>query len=95
MYTLTQIAKDGFTSHDYLGYGFGVVNKEISPEYFLKSYLAWSGENDNPNAEIDINENIFAFVISEGGKEIFPLYKNQQYYIVTENGKTFKNLTLK
>jgi len=102
MYTLTEIGHDNVTSNDYLGYGFSFVSKEAATDYFLKSYDAWLGKPDARNC-VDleestlqnINDNIFAFVISEGGREIFPLYKNLHYYIVTENGKTFKNLTFK
>lgn len=95
MYTLTEIAEDNVTSHDYLGYGFSVVNKEVATDYFLKSYSAWLGKVDEISTLDGLNENIFCFIVSEGGKEIFPLYKNRHYYIVTENGKTFKNLTFK
>jgi len=94
MYTLKEIGSDSVITHDYLGYGFSVVNKETSTEYFDKSYRAWS-QVDEMDANLKMNDAIFAFVISEGGREIFPLYKNRFYYIVTENGKTFNNLTFK
>jgi len=96
MYTLKEIGSDSVITHDYLGYGFSVVNKETSPEYFYKSYCAYLGDSDNVILKEEvINEEIFGFVISEGGREIFPLYKNRYYYIVTENGKTLNNLTFK
>ena len=37
----------------------------------------------------------YAFVSTEDGSEIYPLFRNQRNYIVGENGKTFSNLTLK
>lgn len=38
---------------------------------------------------------VYAFIVSEGGKEIYPLFKNQRNYIMTDSGKTFSNLSLK
>lgn len=95
MYTLTEIGKDNVQTHDYLGYGFSVVDKEKSPDEFLKAYMAYAGENVTGITIENIEEPIFSFVISEGGKEVFPLFFLRRYYIVTENGKTFKNLTFK
>jgi len=92
MYTLTEISKDNVSTHDYLGYGFSIVDKEKSHEEFLKGYIAYS-KKEVLFSEID--EPIYCFVVSEGGKEIFPLFHGLKYYIVTENGKTFKNLTFK
>lgn len=35
----------------------------------------------------------YAFVISEDAKETYPLWKDEQNYIVNNEGKTFSNLT--
>lgn len=101
MYTLTEITGDGnVTHHKKLGERFSVIDRETSPNEFEKAYNAMypaprDGSERLNFKEADINKNTYSLIISEGGREIFELDKNNFYYIVTENGKTFKNLTFK
>lgn len=97
MYTLTEITGDGnVTHHQKLGERFSVIDREVSPNEFEKAYNILYKEPEVKLFPIElINENIYCLIVSEGGREILPLSKNNFYYIVTENGKTFKNLTFK
>lgn len=98
MYTLTEIAtdKENVPFHQLLGNRFSSIERETSPSEFEKAYNAmFETSSTNIIEEKDINPDIYCLVVTEGGKEIIPLSKKNFYYIVTENGKTFKNLTFK
>lgn len=98
MYTLTEVSveNENVTFHQKLGERFSIIEREVSKNEFEKAYNAFykSPENDLME-EKHMNKDIYCIVISEGGRGIFTLNKNNFYYIVTENGKTFKNLTYK
>lgn len=100
MYTLTEITttNENVTYHQKLGDRFSVIDRESSPKEFERTYNVIYQQPDAQGKYYelkDINENIHCLVVSEGGREIFQLDKNNFYYVVTENGKTFKNLTFK
>jgi hypothetical protein len=104
MYTLTEITttKGNLNYHQEIVDCFTVVNRETSPIEFENSYNCMYGypkieqeiESGKKIFELkDINKDIYCLVVTEGGRKIIPLYKKQYYYVVTENGKTFKNLS--
>ncbi|WP_395073915.1 hypothetical protein [Flavobacterium sp.] len=97
MYTLTEIAtgKENVSFHQKLGERFSIIEREVSQQEFEKGYNALYSNNEIIIDERDINQNIYCLVVSEGGKSIHALKKQNFYYIVTENGTTFKNLTFK
>jgi len=41
------------------------------------------------------DEDIYGFVVYNEGQSIIPLYKKSVYFMMTESGKTFANLSLK
>jgi hypothetical protein len=53
----------------------------------------YDGSTINAQYVSEMKELVYAFVTSEGGREIFPLYKRQRNYIMSESGATFSNLT--
>lgn len=98
MYTLTEIAtrKENVSFHQKLGERFSIIEREISQGEFETAYNSlYNKPNGGLFDEKDIDPNIYCLLVSEGGREIIPLYKANFYYIVTETGKTFKNLTFK
>lgn len=48
------------------------------------------GDIQNP-----IDSYLYAFLVYDFGKEIIPLWKDGHYWIMTESGKTFANITYK
>lgn len=38
------------------------------------------------------NENTYAVVVGNEGKIVYPLFKGNDYFIMTESGKTFEKL---
>lgn len=83
MYTLRQIQTNGVESILSLGGYYTIVRKEHSPEKFKEL----QGVNVHPK-----EEEIFAFIDGSGGIGNYPLYYNEHYYILTENGKTLDHL---
>lgn len=98
MFTLTEIAtaKENVTRHQKLGDSFIVIEREISPNEFVNAYNHFYSTPDDGGFKMQgINKDVYAMLTTEGGRDIIPLYKGSFYYVVTENGKTFKNLTFK
>lgn len=69
--------------------GFKYIHVENNT-YFIKSETEVKSAFDN-----EVEDQIYAFVTSEGGKDVFPLYIRQKNFIMTDTGKTFSNLTLR
>lgn len=89
MYTLRRIAGDGVQMNIALGRTYNLIEKEKSKFEFDKcyDYLFKMKEEDAAVSSV------YAFVSDEDGKNIYPLYKNQKAYIMTESGKTFSNIS--
>jgi hypothetical protein len=96
-FALRIIAEQNIETNIALGEQFNVLLKQfVSEEKWLDTYRAIFGQSMCTDSDIhEVPVNIHAFVISEGGKGIFLLKDNEYNYIVTDSGKTFKNLTFK
>ena len=40
-----------------------------------------------------VKDNIYLFLVYDGGSKVLPLYKNQKNYMMTDSGNTFANLS--
>ena len=90
MFILRNIS-NGLESNTILGDSYNLVEKERSPEEFFKAFDNWEGAIVPRNNE----SSTYAFILYQEGSKMYPLYKNQDNYIMTSDGKTFKNLTFK
>jgi hypothetical protein len=98
MYTLTEISidQDNVVYNQGLGESFSIIERENSPSKFETAYNAFYNKPDDKMFTLEnINPNIHCIVATEGGKKLICLTKSNYYYIVTDSGKTFKNLTFK
>ena len=86
MFVLRKISSDGVQLNFSLGESYTLVTEETNPKEFERSSLAFWKEAKP--------ENTYGFVSDQQGR-LFPLFKNQWNYIMTSNGKTFANVTLK
>jgi len=84
MYTLRTVFKENVQSNEHLGKHYTFVGKLESSEEFERTRALLQFNDDS---------NIYAFVTSEGGKEVYPLRNGFYYFIMTDGGKTFDNLT--
>lgn len=61
-----------------------VVRRVENKDEFERTVKLWS-ESDT--------EDVYALITYDDGKKIMPLYDGGNYYIMTESGKTFDNVT--
>lgn len=98
MYTLRRISGQGVEMNFALGNSYTVVNRFLSYESFAEDFKEFYGKPHvadlDPLADDD-TKGVYAFVGSENGINVYPLYTGQQAYIMTESGATFSNLTMK
>lgn len=97
MYTLRTIL-DNIQTNNCLGKNYQVIERYTNYEEFQKTYLQFHKKTHVADMDSESNnysKQTYAFVISNNGSEIHPLYIGNKNYIMTENGKTFSNLTFK
>jgi hypothetical protein len=77
--------RNNFLGNDYEL--FFKVNEDLEDEfnYYFKELF--------PTPELNEKECVFAILYNS--EKLIPLYKHHKYYIVTEKGKTFGNLSYK
>jgi len=90
MYTLRKITSKKLEFNQNLGESYSVFRKEKNEDAFLKMYVDFFQLEIVKDNETG---NCYAFVISENAKETYALFKDEQNYIVNNDGKTFSNLT--
>lgn len=83
MFYLRRIKHDNVIINIALGKTYVYINKDISNQEFKRWYESLY--------EDDEIEDCFGFVINFDGNPI-ALFRDSEYYIMTENGKTFESL---
>lgn len=84
MFILRRILKDGVEINTSLGEDYVLVRRVENKDEFERTVKLWS-ESDT--------EDVYALITYDDGKKIMPLYDGGNYYIMTESGKTFDNVT--
>jgi hypothetical protein len=95
MYTLRRISQEGVEINSKLGDSYVVVDREKNPKQFERDYNLLYGKETVLIELSDIKKQVYALVSNDGGSKIFELTTDSFYYIMTESGKTFSNLTFK
>lgn len=90
MYSLRKVSKDNVDFDTYLGKSFATIRKDHSPVEFEEALESYYGPKKNNE---ELIERIYAFI--DCNSILYPLSKNYQNYIVSENGNTYKNLTFR
>ncbi|WP_102980126.1 hypothetical protein [Chryseobacterium scophthalmum] len=96
MYTLRTVTSENRQNNQEIGKIYDYVDKdscytdfcELFHTAFERKHIADLDDTAN-----HYTKNCFGFVRTT--EEIIPLYKDHSYYIMTESGKTFSNLTYK
>lgn len=97
-YTLRRISSQGVQMNFELGNSYTVVSRFEAYEWFKEDFKRiYDKEHvaDNDPASDEDTKIVYAFVGSQGGIDVYPLFRGQQAYIMTSEGKTFSNLTIK
>lgn len=93
MFILRRYTSEHNEVNESLGDSYNLVKKEINPEEFNRTYKIWAGVGEDLIEDNLVTDGIYMFIIYKDGREIIPLHKASTYYIMTENGKTFSNIT--
>ena len=91
MYTLRKVKRKETINH-YLGKDYVYVDRFSNEDSFRKHYNNVFKENHEANLDYSSTEsskNVLGFLITD---IIYPIYKDESAYIMTENGKTFERL---
>ena len=94
MFTLRRISGDGIEMNQIIGDGYTYIDREINYEEFRVNFETTFGKKhvaDMDETSDDDTKKCYAFVCNSS--YVQPLYKNQSNYIMTENGKTFANVS--
>lgn len=88
MFTLRTVRKSDNAEDNFsLGDSYRFIHREWSPELFAKEM-----EKRCETAD----DNLYAIVVCGfGGDRMFPILKSDWNYIMSENGKTFANISYK
>jgi hypothetical protein len=95
MYTLRKIVANK-QHNELIGNEYVLIEKETNYEAFSTAFETCFGTNhrsDGDSESTQYSKDCYAMLICKGGGEFIPLFKTQSYYIMTESGKTFANLT--
>lgn len=94
MYTLRTITDNNIQQNESIGDKYSWVDKLSNYTEFQKLFL--EAFNENHVADLDptsttLTKECEGFLLYKG--EILPLFSKNRYYIMTESGKTFSNLS--
>lgn len=86
MFILRRVLRDGSEINTSLGEYYTLQLKEKNRSAFDEVIKMWSEED---------SEKVYGVVVYDDGNKIMPLYEESAYYIMTSDGRTFDNVSLK
>ena len=86
MFILREITKSKLEINTGLDIEYVLVLREKNNEDFKERTLFWNEED---------SKDVYGLVCFDGGDSIMPLRKESSYYIMTSDGKTFSNISVK
>ena len=89
-FILRRVFKDHSEINLMLGLNYKLIHRERSPERFEKT---WAQENILQDTIPDIPERLLAFIVDEAGENQYHVYKDENAYVMTSDGKTFERIT--
>lgn len=97
-FILRTVLPDGYETNRIIGSQYSYVNRETHYEEFCRSYKVVFGIDHVTDLDVmsdQFAKNCYGIIVYNNGADLIPLYKKQISYIMTENGKTFSNVTFK
>lgn len=94
MYTLRTVEANQKQTNQLIGDLYSFVERDSNYEEFYDIFKELFGKAhvaDGCETADDHTQNVYGFIQHMGNT--IPLYKNGSYYIMTEYGKTFSNLS--
>lgn len=96
MYTLRTILANNKQINQSIGNVYSIVERDFNYQEFCDMFKMVFGRNhvaDLDETADNFTKECHAFIQFMG--DTLPLYKHSNYYIMTESGKTFSNLSYK
>jgi len=89
MFILRRITSESNEINEIIGSTYHLILRERQPKEFKEALKEFSYPDDN--------EFMYGVILywENNSHRIMPLYKKSHYFIMTESGKTFSNLTYK
>lgn len=86
MFILRRITSQNVERNTVIGESYILIDAEKNPEDYKKSLnvMKWSSDSD-----------IYGFISHNEGSKLIPLYMKSTYFVMTESGKTFANISNK
>ena len=94
MFALRKITEEQTEMNIDLGKSYTIVHQLSKSEFdrlFNVVYKETIETSDSMDLK-DMRERVYAFVTTENGFEILPIFRNHKNYIMTESGKTFSKI---
>ncbi|MCK5605332.1 hypothetical protein KAR91_25795 [Candidatus Pacearchaeota archaeon] len=85
MFVLRRITSQNVESNTVLGEYYVLIDAERNQDDFSKSI---------DFMKCDKND-VYGFISHNSGNKLIPLYKKSAYFVMTESGKTFANVSFK
>lgn len=98
MFILRTISKDGVETNLEVGTAYDLIRRDENPEIFRYQFKVHFNHNhvaDTDTEATDYTRDCYGFVWGSQEQYVYPLFKDEENYIMTESGKTFSNLTYK
>ena|SRR3990167_8219134 len=98
MFILRRITSEHRTLNTIIGENYSVVyngSKDDQQEFDAMFKRMFVIDVKSNNYIREMKEEVYAFIISDSGSRCEPMYKKSYYYVMTESGKTFENISLK
>lgn len=89
MFILRRITGEGCECNTCLGESYHYVNSEVNKVEYERVFSNYFHGIEKPPFEV------YGFLIYDDGGETIPLHRPSRYYIMTDSGKTFANLTFR
>lgn len=94
MYTLRTMTAENKQTNLAIGNVYSIICRDSNYDEFADTFLLIFGLKhvaDMDEGSVEITKSCHGFVQIKG--DCIPLYKKNKYYIMTESGKTFSNLS--
>ena len=86
MFVLRRITSENNESNTSLGDSYHLIDAQRNPEQHKKAI---------ETLRVSEAEGIYGFIAYKSGQKLLPLYKKSTYFVMTENGATFANVSFK
>lgn len=96
MFILREIFKDNLETNSIIGDSYSFIDREKSYDEFSRSFKLFFDVDhvaDLDDSSTEFSKKCYAFI--NNITSLIPLYKDRMYFIMTDSGRTFSNVSYK